>query len=172
MDFLQRWSIEEEDYCSRDLVLRGFYSLHRIIIISFSFFLKHLITSFNINSMVMIIIDHRSLVIIRISLGNANLVYTIIRKRQVFFALSNLSTDTQTVAKLSTRNSNASSTSNKKPLEDSVNKQTVFQTTSKSITDDEPPLNRDFSPQSKDRLPGTITNSMVTTLVDTPCKDE
>lgn len=99
-------------------------------------------------------------------------MYTIIRKRQVFFALSNLSTDTPTITKLSTRNSNTSSVSTKKPLEESVNKQTVFQTNSKSTTDDEPQLNRDFTPQSKDRLPGIITNSMITTLVDTPCKDE
>lgn len=105
-----------------------------------------------------------------IILGNANLVYTFIRKRQVFFALSNLSTDSQTITKLSTKNSNVSSTSTKRASEDSANKQTVFQTSSKSALDEEPQLNREFVPRADNHLPGIITNSIVTTLVDTPCK--
>ena len=105
-----------------------------------------------------------------IILGNANLVYTLIRKRQVFFALSNLSTDTQTITKLSTKNSNMSSTSTKRASEDSANKETVFQTSSKSGLDEEPPLNPEFIPRANNHLSGIITNSMVTTLVDVPCK--
>jgi len=103
--------------------------------------------------------------------GNANLVYTIIRKRQVFFALSNLSTDTQTIAKLSTKNSNLISLSSKKSPDNSINKQTIFQTTSKTTSDDELQLNRDITQQSNNNLSGIITNSMITTLAETPCKE-
>ncbi|CAF4639920.1 unnamed protein product, partial [Rotaria socialis] len=75
--------------------------------------------------------------------GNANLVYTIIRKRQVFFALSNLATDSPTIAKLSTKNSNAPSASSKKNVDSSESKQTIFQTPLKSVGDGEPQLNKD-----------------------------
>ena len=96
-------------------------------------------------------------------LGNANLIYTIIRKRQVFFALSNLSSDTQTIAKLSTKNS-------KKSVDNSPNKQMIFQSNSKPTTDDELQLNRDLSQElNNNNLSGIITNSMVTTLAETPC---
>ncbi|CAF0773648.1 unnamed protein product [Rotaria sp. Silwood1] len=100
--------------------------------------------------------------------GNANLVYTIIRKRQVFFSLSNLATDTQTIAKLSTKNSNVPSTSSKKNIDQSANKQTVFQTNSKSTTDGEPQLNKEISPQSNMSSTGVISSAMTTTLAETP----
>lgn len=154
---------------SRHLVLHGFFSLHRTIIILFSFFLKHSTILFNINSMVWSLRSWTSHIRMFV-LGNANLVYTLIRKRQVFFAMSNLSTDTQTITKLSTKNSNASSIPVKRASEDSVNKQTVFQTNSKAGSDDEPALNREFIPRGNSHLPGIITNSMVTTLADAPCK--
>ncbi|CAF3697180.1 unnamed protein product, partial [Rotaria sordida] len=100
--------------------------------------------------------------------GNANLVYTIIRKRQVFFSLSNLSTDTQTIAKLSTKNSNLPSTSSKKPIDQSTNKQTIFQTQSKSTIDGEPQLNKEFSQQSNTNAAGIISSAVTTTLAETP----
>jgi hypothetical protein len=103
--------------------------------------------------------------------GNANLVYTIIRKRQVLFALSNLATDTHTITKLNTKNSNISSISSKKSTDNnSTNKQTIFQTNSKSTTDGEPLLNREISPQSDNNLTAAITNAMITTLAETPCR--
>ncbi|CAF1627528.1 unnamed protein product [Adineta ricciae] len=104
--------------------------------------------------------------------GNANLVYTIIRKRQVFFALSNLATDASTITKLSTRNTSITSTTTatipKKNNEVLVNKQTVFQANSKSNSDSEPQLNRDFIPQPNTNAPGVISNAMITTLAETP----
>jgi hypothetical protein len=103
------------------------------------------------------------------SLGNANLVYTIIRKRQVFFALSNLSTDTQTITKLNTKNLNIVTSTSTKKIPD---KQTIFQTNSKSTTDEEPPLNQEIAQQlNNNNLPGIITNSVITTLAETPCKE-
>ncbi len=105
------------------------------------------------------------------SLGNANLVYTIIRKRQVFFALSNLSTDIQTITKLSTKNSNVITiTSTKTSPNNSANKQTIFQTNSKSTSDEEPQLNEEITQESNNNLAGVIANSMITTLAETPCK--
>lgn len=103
-------------------------------------------------------------------LGNANLVYTIIRKRQVFFALSNLSTDTQTIAKLSTKNSSSPATSSKNSRDQPSNKQTVFQTNAKSAADGEPPLNKDITQQMNANSLGLLSNAMTTTLAETPCK--
>ncbi|CAF4025800.1 unnamed protein product, partial [Rotaria sp. Silwood2] len=102
--------------------------------------------------------------------GNANLVYTIIRKRQVFFSLSNLATDTQTIAKLSTKNSNLPPTSSKKSIDQSANKQTIFQTNSKSTIDGEPQLNKEFSQQLNISSGGVIPSAVTTTLAETPCK--
>ncbi len=87
-------------------------------------------------------------------LGNANLIYTIIRKRQVFFALSNLSTDTQAITKLNAKSLPSKSNSDK--LE---NKQNVF----KSNSDGESILNKEVSQAT------TINNAMITTLPETPC---
>ncbi|CAF3024714.1 unnamed protein product [Rotaria sp. Silwood2] len=100
--------------------------------------------------------------------GNANLVYTIIRKRQVFFSLSNLATDTQTIAKLSTKNSNLPPTSSKKSIDQSANKQTIFQTNSKSTIDGEPQLNKEFSQQLNISSGGVIPSAVTTTLAETP----
>ncbi|UJR37222.1 hypothetical protein I4U23_029931 [Adineta vaga] len=101
--------------------------------------------------------------------GNANLIYTIIRKRQVFFALSNLATDPHAITKLSTRNASITSVSPKKTNETSSNnKQTVFQTNSKSTIDNEPQLNRDFVPQPNANVLGGLNNAMITTLAETP----
>jgi hypothetical protein len=105
-----------------------------------------------------------------IVLGNANLIYTVIRKRQVFFALSNLATDTSTIAKLSTKTNNTTLASSKKNTDNSTNKQNIFQTTSKLTIDGEPLLNRDISQQSNINSSGMITNSVTTTLAETPCK--
>ncbi|CAM2717839.1 unnamed protein product [Rotaria socialis] len=100
--------------------------------------------------------------------GNANLVYTIIRKRQVFFALSNLATDSPTIAKLSTKNSNAPSASSKKNVDSSESKQTIFQTPLKSVGDGEPQLNKDFAQQLSLNSAGLMTSAMTTTLAETP----
>ncbi|CAF0773436.1 unnamed protein product [Adineta steineri] len=103
--------------------------------------------------------------------GNANLVYTIIRKRQVFFSLSNLATDSQTIAKLSVRNANTTSTSSKKNIDTSTNKQTIFQTNLKSPANDEPQLNKDFSlqqQQSNSSSTVLLSNAMIATLAETP----
>ncbi|CAF4279654.1 unnamed protein product, partial [Adineta steineri] len=106
--------------------------------------------------------------------GNANLIYTIIRKRQVFFSLSNLATDSQTIAKLSVRNANTtSSTSSKKNIDTSTNKQTIFQTNLKSPANDEPQLNKDFSQQQQQSNSSStvlLSNAMIATLAETPCK--
>ena len=103
-------------------------------------------------------------------LGNANLVYTIIRKRQVYFALSNLATDSLTIAKLTSKTSSASTavTNNRKITESLTNKQMIFQSNSKSNMDGEPPLNQDISPQKAQ----IHTISMTTTLAETPCKSD
>ncbi len=93
-----------------------------------------------------------------IILGNANLIYTIIRKRQVFFALSNLSTDIQTITKLNTKFLNSKLNSDK-----SENKQNVF----KSNSDGEPLLNKEILYQTT--AAGTINNAVLTTLPETPC---
>ncbi|CAM4858394.1 unnamed protein product [Rotaria socialis] len=100
--------------------------------------------------------------------GNANLVYTIIRKRQVFFALSNLATDSPTIAKLSTKNSNAPSASSKKNVDSSESKQTIFQTPLKSVGDGEPQLNKDLAQQLSLNSAGLMTSAMTTTLAETP----
>jgi hypothetical protein len=92
-----------------------------------------------------------------IIVGNANLIYTIIRKRQVFFALSNLSTDTQTITKL-----NAKSLPSKINSDKSENKQNVF----KSNHDGETISNKDNTLQT---TAGLINNPMMTTLPETPC---
>jgi hypothetical protein len=100
-----------------------------------------------------------------IILGNASLVYTIIRKRQVFFALSNLATDTQTIAKLSTKSSGSNSLLKSSP-DKSETKQNVFQTNLKSNMDEDSTLNREQS------TAGTINNAMITTLAETPCEND
>ncbi len=92
-----------------------------------------------------------------IFLGNANLIYTIIRKRQVYFALTNVSTDAQTIAKLNTKTLTSKLNSDK-----SENKQSVF----KSNSDGEPTLNTDLLQQT---TAGAINNAMTTSLAETPC---
>jgi len=92
-----------------------------------------------------------------IFLGNANLIYTIIRKRQVYFALTNVSTDAQTIAKLNTKTLTTKLNSDK-----SENKQSVF----KSNSDGEPTLNTDLLQQT---TAGAINNAMTTSLAETPC---
>ncbi|CAF1648973.1 unnamed protein product [Adineta ricciae] len=93
--------------------------------------------------------------------GNASLVYSIIRKRQVFFALSNLATDTQTISKLSTKSSTVTSFTKSSP-DKSDNKQTLFQNNIKSNTQEGLTL-------SKEHLtPAGMNNAMTTTLAETP----
>lgn len=90
--------------------------------------------------------------------GNANLIYTIIRKRQVFFSLSNLSTDAPNIAKLTGKNATDSP---KKSLDNSSNKQMIFENSSK--VDDEPELNQDATKQINSNPP-----AMITSLADMP----
>jgi len=92
--------------------------------------------------------------------GNANLIYTIIRKRQVFFTLSSLSTDAPSIAKLTAKNT---TNSPKKSLDNSSSKQMIFENSSK--VDDEPKLNQDPTQQITSNTPG-----MVTSLPEMPCK--
>jgi hypothetical protein len=118
-------------------------------------------------------------------LGNANLVYTIIRKRQVFFALSNLATDTPTITKLSSKNTSpaaaaaaaatttaggAGTTAKKNVDHTTSQKNTIFQANIRSTIDDEPSLNKEISPQSPIDSLGITTNAMIITLAETPCK--
>jgi hypothetical protein len=46
----------------------------------------------------------------------------------------------------------------------------LFQTNVKSTIDGEPQLNKDFSQQLNTNPGGVITNAMITTLAETPCK--
>ncbi|CAF3294296.1 unnamed protein product [Rotaria socialis] len=94
--------------------------------------------------------------------GNASLIYTIIRKRQIFFSLSNLPTDMPTIAKFSTKSSGSISSLKSSP-DKSEKKRSLFQTHSKSNTDDESTSNGDKPQQST-----TVISSMVTTLAETP----
>ncbi|CAF1467293.1 unnamed protein product [Rotaria sordida] len=98
--------------------------------------------------------------------GNANLIYSIIRKRQIFFTLSNLPSDTQTISKFGIKsiNSTSSSLKNSSPNK-SERKQTIFRTNSKSNTDDESIINREISQQS---IIETTNDPMITTLAETP----
>jgi hypothetical protein len=48
----------------------------------------------------------------------------------------------------------------------------IFQTNSKPTTDGEPQINKDFSQPSNINSGGLITNAMITTLAETPCKYE
>ncbi|CAF1370839.1 unnamed protein product [Adineta steineri] len=93
--------------------------------------------------------------------GNASLIYTIIRKRQVFFALSNLATDTQTISKLSSK-SFASNSLLKSSPDKSEKKQNFFHTNSKSNLDES------ATGQREQLITGTINNAMITTLAETP----
>lgn len=86
-------------------------------------------------------------------LGNANLIYTIIRKRQVFFALGNLSSDAQTISKL-----NNKTTPSKSNAESAENKSNVF----KSNPEGNTAMNKEAM-----RL---NANPMMTTLAETPRK--
>ncbi|CAF1242035.1 unnamed protein product [Rotaria sp. Silwood1] len=96
--------------------------------------------------------------------GNANLIYSIIRKRQVFFSLSTLPTDAQTIAKYGTKSNNSilSLKSSSNILEQ---KQNIFETNSISNTDDESTVNREVIQQSTIE---TINNPMITSLAETP----
>ncbi|CAF4110608.1 unnamed protein product, partial [Rotaria sp. Silwood2] len=96
--------------------------------------------------------------------GNANLVYSIIRKRQTFFSLSNLPTDAQTIAKFSTKFSASISSLTSSPDKSEI-KQTIFQTNSKPNTDDESTLNTENIQQSAS---GITNNPIVTSLAETP----
>lgn len=115
--------------CFRHLALLGIYILVQLTTILCFSFLKYLTTSFNINLMVsplnaialggIIILNTNGSLRVCIPneqfyfwLGNSNLVYTIIRKRNVFHSLANLPTDHSTIQKsLSKRNKLVPSTS-------------------------------------------------------------
>ena len=86
-------------------------------------------------------------------LGNANLIYTIIRKRQVFFALGNLASDAQTISKLNTK-----TTPSKSNVESVENKSNVF----KSNPEGNTAMNKEAMRVN--------TNPMMTTLAETPRK--
>ncbi|UJR08988.1 hypothetical protein I4U23_013238 [Adineta vaga] len=94
--------------------------------------------------------------------SNASLVYSIIRKRQVFFALSNLATDTQTISKLSTKPSISISSTKSSP-DKSDNKQNIFQNNSKSNIEEGSLLQKE-----QIKTAGGINNAMITTLAETP----
>ena len=46
----------------------------------------------------------------------------------------------------------------------------LFQTTAKTTTDGEPQLDKDFLQQSNINSGGIMTNAVITTLAETPCK--
>jgi hypothetical protein len=81
--------------------------------------------------------------------------------------LSNLSTDTQSITKSSAKSigpaSSLRSSPEKSGNKKDANKQNVFQSNSKLLTDDE---DRDMSQQSM----LAINNAMTTTLAETPCE--
>lgn len=80
--------------------------------------------------------------VILFSLGNASLIYTIIRKRQIFYSVSNFPTDEESFAKLTGKGNSDQTSSNKI----NSNEQTATMTTSLADT----PCNEktNFSSQS------------------------
>ncbi|CAF4322795.1 unnamed protein product, partial [Didymodactylos carnosus] len=61
--------------------------------------------------------------------GNANLVYTVIRKRQIFFSLSNLATDSHSISKLCSKTNNSGSGTNTSSKKDNHSPQQLSMTT-------------------------------------------
>lgn len=90
--------------------------------------------------------------------------------------MSNLATDSLTIAKLSSKNANASSpaatggVTPKKSIEQASHKQTLFQSNAKSTIDGEPQLNKEMSLPSTTHSLAITTNAVTTTLAETPCK--
>ncbi|CAF0756988.1 unnamed protein product [Didymodactylos carnosus] len=106
--------------------------------------------------------------------GNANLVYTVIRKRQIFFSLSNLATDSHSISKLCSKSvTNSGGGTNITSKKDSQSSQQALGTTISVFSPSRSSFTSDGESISKEQQTTTAagsnnSNAMTTTLAETP----